>query len=96
METRNQKTLLAFGQEHGNFDVVKNAKGNHCAIFDDGTKCFISAKGWELMQTSQDPSDFQFMEIQTEDGSWCNTICPRPKDNVLLHFTLKQQQGIAL
>lgn len=87
MEIRNQKTLTALGAERGSFDVVVNKAGNHCAVFGDGTTCFISAKGWELMQTSQDPTDFQYMEVQCQDGSWCPTICPRSKANVLLHFS---------
>lgn len=86
MEIRNQKSLTALGVEHGSFDVVVNKAGNHAAIFDDGTKCFISAKAWELMQNSQDPTDFQYAEIQCADGTWCPTICPRNKSNVLLHF----------
>lgn len=86
METRNQMTLTMLGSQHGEFDVVVNKSGNHAAIFADGFKAFISKKGWELMQTSQDPTDFQFMEVQCTDGSWCPTICPRNKENVLLHF----------
>ena len=86
METRNQKTLSALGAEHGNFDVVVNKAGNHAAIFEDGFKVFISKKAWELLQNSQDPADFQFMEVQCADGTWCPTICPRNKENVLLHF----------
>ena len=86
METKNQKTLFALGAEHGEFDIVKNRAGNHAAIFADGFKAFVSAKAWELMQSSQDPADFQFAEIQCTDGSWCPTIMPRNRDNVLLHF----------
>ena len=86
MEVRNQKTLLLLGKEHGDFDVVANKAGNHAAIFADGFKVFISKKGWELMQTSQDPNDFQYMEVKCADGTWCPTICPRNKENVLLHF----------
>ena len=87
METRNQKSLTALGAEHGSFDVVANKSGNHAAIFSDGFKAFVSAKAWELMQSSQDPEDFQFAEIKCTDGSWCPTICPRNKANVLLHFS---------
>ena len=87
MESRNQKTLLALGAEHGAFDVVANQAGNHAAIFDDGFKAFVSAKAWELMQNSQDPKDFQYMEVQCNDGTWCPTICPRNRSNVLLHFS---------
>ena len=87
METRDQKTLLALGAEHGSFDVVANKAGNHAAVFEDGFKAFISKKGWELMQSSQDPADFQFAEIQCQDGTWCPTIMPRNRDNVLLHFS---------
>lgn len=86
METRNQKTLLALGAEHGEFDVVANQAGNHAAIFNDGYKAFISKKAFELLQTSTDPTDFQFAEVQCKDGSWCPTIMPRNRENVLLHF----------
>ena len=86
METKNQKTLFVLGKEHGEFDVVVNKAGNHCAIFTDGFKAFISKRAWELMNESQDPADFQFAEIQCSDGSWCPTIMPRNKENVLLHF----------
>lgn len=86
METKNEKTLLVLGKEHGGFDVVANKAGNHCAIFADGFKSFISKKAWELMQSSQDPADFQFAEIQCKDGTWCPTIMPRNKSNILLHF----------
>lgn len=86
VETKNQMTLLVLGAKHGNFDVVVNQAGNHAAIFDDGYKCFISKKAWELMQTSTDPNDFQYAEVQCADGSWCPTIMPRNRDNVLLHF----------
>ena len=87
METRNQQSLSALGAKHGNFDIVANQSGNHAAIFDDGYKTFVSKKAWELMQTSQDPADFQFAEIQCSDGTWCPTIMPRNRDNVLLHFS---------
>lgn len=86
MESRNQMTLSVLGSKHGEFDVVVNKAGNHAAIFSDGFKAFISKKGWELMQSSQNPDDFQYMEVQCSDGSWCPTICPRNRDNVLLHF----------
>ena len=86
METRNQKTLFALGVEHGNFDIVANQSGNHAAIFDDGFKTFVSKKAWELMQSSQDANDFQYMEVKCSDGTWCPTICPRNRENVLLHF----------
>lgn len=88
METRNQKSLTALGVERGSFDVVANKNGNHCAIFDDGTIVYISSKAWELMQSSQDATDFQYAEIKCDDGSWCPTIMPRNKANVLLHFSL--------
>lgn len=88
METRNEKSLIVLGREHGSFDVVVNQAGNHAAIFDDGTKVFISKKGWELMQTSNDPTDFQYAEILCSDGTWCPTIMPRNKSNVLLHFKI--------
>ncbi|WP_274952089.1 hypothetical protein [Methanobrevibacter boviskoreani] len=39
------------------------------------------------MQSSQDANDFQYMEVQCKDGTWCPTICPRNKENVLLHFS---------
>lgn len=87
MEKRNQKSLTALGAEHGSFDVVANKAGNHAAIFEDGTTAFISKKAWELMQSSQDANDFQYMEVQCKDGTWCPTICPRNKENVLLHFS---------
>ena len=86
MESRNQKTLLALGAEHGEFDIVVNKSGNHAAIFADGFKAFVSKKAWELLQTSTDPADFQFAEIQCSDGTWCPTIMPHNRDNVLLHF----------
>ena len=86
METRNQKTLLALGAEHGGFDVVANKAGNHAALFDDGFKAFVSKKAWELLQNSTDPTDYQYAEIQCADGTWCPTIMPRNKENVLLHF----------
>ena len=86
MEVRNQKTLFLLGKEHGEFDVVANKSGNHAAVFSDGFKTFISKKGWELMQTSQNPDDFQYAEIQCTDGAWCPTIMPKNRDNVLLHF----------
>ena len=86
METRNKKTLLLLGKEHGEFDVVANKNGNHAAIFEDGFKAFVSKKAWELLNNSNDPADFQFAEIQCSDGTWCPTIMPRNKENVLLHF----------
>ena len=86
METRNQMTLTMLGQKHGDFDIVKNQAGNHAAIFSDGFKTFVSKKAWELMQNSQDPSDFQYAEVQCSDGTWCPTIMPRNRENVLLHF----------
>lgn len=86
METKNQMTLTVLGSQHGEFDVVVNQAGNHCAIFADGFKAFVSKKAWELMQTSKDATDFQFAEVQCKDGSWCPTIMPRNKENVLLHF----------
>ena len=87
METRNQMSLTKLGAQHGEFDVVANRAGNHAAIFSDGFKCFISKKGWEQMQSSTDPADFQYAEIQCQDGSWCPTIMPRNRENVLLHFS---------
>lgn len=87
MEIKNQKSLRVLGKEHGSFDVVANAAGNHAAIFSDGFKAFVSAKAWELMKSSQEPDDFQYMEVKCSDGTWCPTICPRNKSNVLLHFS---------
>lgn len=81
-------TLVKLGEKHGSFDVVANAAGNHCAIFSDGFKAFISKKAWELMKESQDATDFQYAEIKCKDGTWCPTIMPRNKSNVLLHFAL--------
>ena len=84
METRNQKTFTKLIEERGKAEFVKNKAGHLCAVFADGSIAFVSAKAAEMMLSGNtNKDDYQFAEVQCTDGSWCPTVMPRNKSNIL-------------
>ena len=88
INSRNQISFTKFIEEKGPAEFIKNKAGHICALFADGTVVFVSKKASEMMLAGdKDKDHYQYAEIQCSDGTWCPTICPRSRANIL--FTIK-------